>query len=179
MKQGLSLRVSQHLALTPQLQQSIRLLQLSTLDVDEELDRLSAHVAEARSILTRPEPAGRRLDFLLQEFNREANTLCSKSSDIALTRVGLALKAVIDQFRASLTPTSWAPCFFSTPSVARVAVVGVSVSFCASAARVAKASTALCSANSASSAPTTSASCQARPRPAARIPPACRPRYGR
>lgn len=68
-------------------------------DVREELDRLSAHVQEARSLLSSGDAVGRKLDFLAQEFNREANTLCSKSSDIMLTRLGLALKAAIDQFR--------------------------------------------------------------------------------
>ena len=68
-------------------------------DVREELDRLRAHVQDARALLAGGEAAGRKLDFLAQEFNREANTLCSKSADIALTRVGLALKAMIDQFR--------------------------------------------------------------------------------
>ena len=68
-------------------------------DVREELDRLSSHAQEARVLLTSNEAVGRKLDFLSQEFNREANTLCSKSTDIALTRVGLALKATIDQFR--------------------------------------------------------------------------------
>jgi uncharacterized protein (TIGR00255 family) len=68
-------------------------------DVREELDRLRAHVQDARALLAGGEAAGRKLDFLAQEFNREANTLCSKSSDIALTRTGLALKAVIDQLR--------------------------------------------------------------------------------
>ncbi len=68
-------------------------------DVREELDRLKAHVQDARALLGSGEAVGRKLDFLSQEFNREANTLCSKSADIALTRVGLALKAVIDQFR--------------------------------------------------------------------------------
>lgn len=68
-------------------------------DVREELDRLAAHVEDARAMLADGQGVGRKLDFLAQEFNREANTLCSKSSDIALTRVGLALKAVIDQFR--------------------------------------------------------------------------------
>lgn len=68
-------------------------------DVREELDRLSAHIAAARDLLGQDEPVGRRLDFLCQEFNREANTLCSKSSDTDLTRVGLELKAVIEQFR--------------------------------------------------------------------------------
>jgi uncharacterized protein (TIGR00255 family) len=68
-------------------------------DASEELDRLSAHCQEARALIAGKEPAGRKLDFLAQEFNREANTLCSKSSDIQLTHTGLALKAVIDQFR--------------------------------------------------------------------------------
>lgn len=68
-------------------------------DVREELDRLRAHVQDARALLKSGEAVGRKIDFLSQEFNREANTLCSKSADIALTRVGLALKAVIDQFR--------------------------------------------------------------------------------
>ena len=68
-------------------------------DVREELDRLTAHVQDARALIQDGKGVGRKLDFLSQEFNREANTLCSKSSDIALTRTGLALKAVIDQFR--------------------------------------------------------------------------------
>lgn len=68
-------------------------------DVREELDRLVAHLQEARTLLASNEAVGRKLDFLAQEFNREANTLCSKSSDIALTRTGLALKAAIEQFR--------------------------------------------------------------------------------
>lgn len=68
-------------------------------DVEEELNRLTAHVAAARSLLDSRTPAGRRLDFLAQEFNREANTLCSKASDAEITRAGLELKAVIDQMR--------------------------------------------------------------------------------
>lgn len=68
-------------------------------DVREEIDRLIAHAQEARALIANGEAVGRKLDFLAQEFNREANTLCSKSSDIVLTRVGLALKAAIDQFR--------------------------------------------------------------------------------
>jgi uncharacterized protein (TIGR00255 family) len=80
------------------LAQEVALLALRG-DVREELDRLTAHVQEARSLVGSGEAVGRKLDFLAQEFNREANTLCSKSSDVALTRVGLALKAVIDQFR--------------------------------------------------------------------------------
>jgi uncharacterized protein (TIGR00255 family) len=69
------------------------------MDVREELDRLAAHIASARDLLAAGSPAGRKLDFLSQEFNREANTLCSKSSDSSLTQIGLALKNAIDQFR--------------------------------------------------------------------------------
>ena len=68
-------------------------------DVREELDRLVAHVAQARELLADSGPVGRRLDFLTQEFNREANTLCSKAGNVELTRIGLELKAVIDQLR--------------------------------------------------------------------------------
>ncbi len=68
-------------------------------DIREELERLRAHLEQAGELLRQGEAVGRRLDFLCQELNREANTLCSKSADIALTRVGLALKAVIEQFR--------------------------------------------------------------------------------
>jgi len=67
-------------------------------DVREELDRLAAHVDSARTLLQQP-PAGRKLDFLMQEFMREANTLCSKSATTALTGIGLELKAVIEQLR--------------------------------------------------------------------------------
>ena len=65
-------------------------------DVTEEIDRLTGHVAAARALLAEDAPVGRRLDFLCQEFNREANTLCSKSGDAALTKAGLALKPVIE-----------------------------------------------------------------------------------
>lgn len=68
-------------------------------DVQEELDRLAAHAGELRALLTKPEPAGRRLDFLSQELTREANTLCSKSSELELTRIGLDLKTVVDQIK--------------------------------------------------------------------------------
>ena len=71
----------------------------SKADVREELDRLAAHVEAARTLLADRAPSGRRLDFLIQEFMREANTLCSKSASGALTTVGLELKATIDQFR--------------------------------------------------------------------------------
>jgi len=68
-------------------------------DIREELDRLRAHVAAAREMVAKGGAFGRQLDFLCQEFNREANTLCSKSSDVELTRIGLSLKAVIEQLR--------------------------------------------------------------------------------
>ena len=68
-------------------------------DVSEEIDRLRAHVAAARDLLATDGPVGRKLDFLTQEFNREANTLCSKAGSADLTRIGLDLKAVIDQLR--------------------------------------------------------------------------------
>ena len=65
----------------------------------EELDRLGAHVAAARELLAADGPVGRKLDFLTQEFNREANTLCSKAGSAELTAIGLELKAAIDQMR--------------------------------------------------------------------------------
>jgi uncharacterized protein (TIGR00255 family) len=68
-------------------------------DIREEIERLRAHIEQASELLQQGEAVGRRLDFLCQELNREANTLCSKSADIELTRIGLALKAVIEQFR--------------------------------------------------------------------------------
>lgn len=68
-------------------------------DVTEELDRLRTHVAAARDLIAAGSPAGRKLDFLAQEFNREANTLCSKSQSSALTAIGLDLKAAIEQMR--------------------------------------------------------------------------------
>jgi uncharacterized protein (TIGR00255 family) len=68
-------------------------------DIREELDRLKAHLAAAADLLKEGTGIGRRFDFLCQEFNREANTLCSKSADVELTRLGLALKAAIEQLR--------------------------------------------------------------------------------
>jgi len=68
-------------------------------DVREELDRLSAHVKSGRDLLKAGSPAGRKIDFLAQELNREANTLCSKSASLDLTNAGLSLKGVIDQFK--------------------------------------------------------------------------------
>jgi len=68
-------------------------------DVREELDRLDAHIAAARALLAEGANIGRRFDFLIQEFNREVNTLCSKSASVALTATGLRLKAVVEQMR--------------------------------------------------------------------------------
>jgi uncharacterized protein (TIGR00255 family) len=80
------------------LAQELALLAVKT-DVTEELDRLTAHVEAARSHVADPAPVGRKLDFLMQEFMREANTLCSKAQSLGLTRIGLDLKTVIDQMR--------------------------------------------------------------------------------
>jgi uncharacterized protein (TIGR00255 family) len=74
-------------------------LNLQKIDVDEELDRLASHVAEARRVLALPEAVGRRLDFLMQEFNREANTLGSKSVDARTTQAAVDLKVLIEQLR--------------------------------------------------------------------------------
>lgn len=68
-------------------------------DIREEFDRLSLHIAQAREVMNVGSPIGRKLDFLCQEFNRETNTICSKSNDIGLTRIGLDLKNIIEQFR--------------------------------------------------------------------------------
>jgi len=74
-------------------------LQVTRSDVDEELDRLSTHIAETRRVLGLKEPVGRRLDFLMQEFNREANTLGSKSVDARTTNAAVELKVLIEQMR--------------------------------------------------------------------------------
>jgi uncharacterized protein (TIGR00255 family) len=71
-------------------------------DIREEIDRLDAHVAAARELLETGGAVGRRLDFLAQEFNREVNTLCSKSNDRSLTAIGLELKATVDQLREQI-----------------------------------------------------------------------------
>ncbi|MFZ1895640.1 MAG: DUF1732 domain-containing protein, partial [Rhodoplanes sp.] len=68
-------------------------------DVREELDRLHAHVAQANQLVEKGGAIGRRLDFLAQELNREANTLCAKANDIELSRIGLELKSAVEQFR--------------------------------------------------------------------------------
>jgi len=75
------------------------LLLASKIDIREELDRLIAHVAQAKKLLGDGAPVGRKLDFLAQELNRESNTLCSKANDLELTNIGLELKAVVEQFR--------------------------------------------------------------------------------
>ena len=80
------------------LAQEVALLIAKT-DVREELDRISAHVNAARVLIDSDEAVGREFDFLCQEFNREANTLCSKSSDVTLTQVGLTLRTTIDRMR--------------------------------------------------------------------------------
>jgi uncharacterized protein (TIGR00255 family) len=80
------------------LEQELALIAVKS-DVTEELDRLRAHIAAARGLLDDKGQVGRKFDFLMQEFMREANTLCSKAADISLTRIGLDLKTVIDQMR--------------------------------------------------------------------------------
>jgi uncharacterized protein (TIGR00255 family) len=75
------------------------LLLATKADIREELDRLTAHIASARQLIAMGGPSGRKLDFLAQEFNREANTLCAKSNAVDLTAIGLDLKAAIDQLR--------------------------------------------------------------------------------
>ena len=69
------------------------------LDIDEEMDRLATHLDEVERVLGQDEPVGRRLDFLMQELNREANTLGSKSNDVEITRIGVAMKVLIEQMR--------------------------------------------------------------------------------
>jgi uncharacterized protein (TIGR00255 family) len=75
------------------------ILLASKIDIREELDRLVAHVAQAKNLIGSDGPVGRKLDFLAQELNRESNTLCSKANDLELTNIGLELKAVVEQFR--------------------------------------------------------------------------------
>jgi len=72
------------------------------MDVDEELDRLSSHLTEIRGAIASTEPAGRRMDFLMQELNREANTLSSKSQDADTTRAAVELKVLIEQMREQI-----------------------------------------------------------------------------
>ncbi len=83
---------------TERLEQEMALI-LQRMDVAEELDRLDGHITATRKIMAADEPAGRRLDFLMQEFNREANTLSSKSQDLATTRLAVDMKVLIEQMR--------------------------------------------------------------------------------
>jgi uncharacterized protein (TIGR00255 family) len=78
------------------------LLLAAKADIQEELDRLRAHVAAANELMESDQPVGRKFEFLAQEFNREANTLCSKASDIEISRTGIELKTVIDQLREQI-----------------------------------------------------------------------------
>jgi uncharacterized protein (TIGR00255 family) len=80
------------------LEQELAIL-LQRLDVDEELERLAGHITEVRRVIAGQEPAGRRLDFLMQELNREANTLSSKSQDLETTRSAVDMKVAIEQMR--------------------------------------------------------------------------------
>ena len=89
-------------ALDPQRLHQEAALIATRADIREELDRLAAHVAEARRLVAGGGAVGRRLDFLAQEFNREVNTLCSKANDRELTAIGLDLKAVVDQLREQI-----------------------------------------------------------------------------
>lgn len=93
------LLVDSHSGLDPDRLHQEAVLLATRADIQEELDRLRAHVAAAEELLSKGEAVGRRLDFLTQELNREANTICSKSNDIALTRIGLEMKATVDQLR--------------------------------------------------------------------------------
>jgi uncharacterized protein (TIGR00255 family) len=103
-RDGQRLRLEARLADLPlpvdpgRLEQEV-VIAMQKLDVDEELDRLDAHVGEARRVLRLREAVGRRLDFLLQEFNREANTLGSKSVDSRTSAAAIELKVLIDQIR--------------------------------------------------------------------------------
>jgi uncharacterized protein (TIGR00255 family) len=83
------------------LEQEMALL-AQRLDVDEEMDRLETHLTEVERVLSSDEPVGRRLDFLMQELNREANTLSSKSNDVEVTRAGVEMKVLIEQMREQI-----------------------------------------------------------------------------
>jgi uncharacterized protein (TIGR00255 family) len=99
LRENLALIMSTEHDLEPsRVEQELALLAVKA-DITEEIDRLIAHVQAARELLKTKGPIGRKFDFLMQEFNREANTLCSKSGSTALTRIGLDLKTVIDQMR--------------------------------------------------------------------------------
>jgi uncharacterized protein (TIGR00255 family) len=86
-------------ALDPERLHQEAVLAAAKADIREELDRLNAHVEAARALLATGGAVGRRLDFLAQELGREANTLCAKANDVALSRIGLDLKSTVEQFR--------------------------------------------------------------------------------
>ena len=88
--------------ITPERLEQEVLFYVMRADIQEELDRLKAHIATAREIFKKGGLIGRRLDFLCQELNREANTLCSKSLDLEQTKIGMELKALIEQFREQI-----------------------------------------------------------------------------
>jgi uncharacterized protein (TIGR00255 family) len=103
LRERISERITQ-LGLAPdseRLEQEL-VLYAHKMDVDEELDRLAAHLDEIASVLDSSEPAGRRLDFLMQELNREANTLSSKSQDVETTRAAVDMKVAIEQMREQI-----------------------------------------------------------------------------
>ena len=83
------------------LEQEVALFSVKV-DIREEIDRLSAHLENARDLITKGGVVGRSLDFLCQELNRETNTICSKSGDVELTRIGLSMKTLVDQFREQI-----------------------------------------------------------------------------
>lgn len=105
-RENLTLALQRVLETTAEVDESRIAQELAVLavksDVTEEIDRLKAHVSAARALLENDKPAGRKLDFLTQEFNREANTLCAKAQAAPLTAIGLDLKAVIDQMREQI-----------------------------------------------------------------------------
>jgi len=78
------------------------LMMATKADIREELDRIASHISQAREMIAKGGPVGRRLDFLAQEFNREVNTCCSKSNDLELTNIGLEMKNVVEQFREQI-----------------------------------------------------------------------------
>ena len=99
LQQSIDMLAGSSFALDPARLHQEALVLAAKADVREELDRLKTHVAAARDLLASDQPVGRRLDFLAQEFGREANTLCAKSNDSVLTQIGMDLRVEIEQFR--------------------------------------------------------------------------------
>ena len=102
LEEAIRLLVENGPSFDPQRLHQEAILMATKADIREELDRLHAHIGAARVLLTDGGSVGRRLDFLAQEFTRESNTLCAKSSDIALTAIGLDLKTLVEQFREQI-----------------------------------------------------------------------------